>query len=77
MKKWLVILLLVACKKDSQVLVGNLYYIKSNVFNKGAYQPVQPVKVDSIYMDQTYNIPYCICEDQQKTLWYIPIKDLK
>jgi hypothetical protein len=61
MKKTILALLLIisSCKKDATPLViGQSYYLKSNIFSQGAYQPVSPVKVDSLYTDPSSGLPY-------------------
>ena len=62
MKKLVVLLSLVlvtACKKDDMPLViGQSYNLKSDIFSKGAYQPISPVKVDSLYIDLSSGLPY-------------------
>jgi hypothetical protein len=46
------------CKKDEMIMTGKYYHFKSNVFNKGAYQPKQPVLVDSLYIDPISGLPF-------------------
>lgn len=77
MKKILLLLLLYSCSKEPiNIQVGSMYHIKNDVFNKGAFQPFQPVRVDSIYIDATYHIPYCVITDMNNVKWYIPKEDL-
>ncbi len=53
----------VSCKKEStvQIITGKKYYIKSGIFNPGAYRPVNPVRVDSLYIDGATQLPYAKC----------------
>jgi hypothetical protein len=64
MKKALLIaalaIILTACKKEPQLVIGNYYNVKGNVFNAGAYQPVCPCRLDSLYIDQTFHMPYAM-----------------
>lgn len=71
-------LLFAGCTKDPlSIQVGQSYYIKSNIFNKGAYQPKQPVSVNSLYIDPSSGLPYANVTDQNGIVWYIPQTDLK
>jgi hypothetical protein len=73
----LMVVALTSCKKDYRAcLKGDTCTVKNNIFNKGVYQPVCPVHADSVYIDQTYMIPYVKATDQNKTVWYIPQEDL-
>jgi len=52
---------LTSCKKENIVPeVGKSYHIKGNIFNKGSYQPKQPVLVDSLYTDPLSGLPYAL-----------------
>ena len=58
-----VIVLMIAfgCRKQEitvQAVIGNTYHIKSNVFHKGSFQPLQPVRVDSLYIDGLTQMRY-------------------
>jgi hypothetical protein len=55
---------LTACKKEAMILVGRSYHIKGDIFNKGSYQPTQPVRVDSLYTDASTGLPYAKCKAQ-------------
>ena len=81
MKKYQLILLLaltiVSCKKDTVIITGQSYHIRSNVFNKGVYQPAQPVEVNTLYTDPNTGLPYANVTDINGTVWYIPVADLK
>lgn len=53
---------LTSCQKENITPeIGQSYHIKDNVFNKGAYQPKQPVIVDSLYTDPNTGLPYAMC----------------
>lgn len=57
------VLLLTApsCKKESTLpQIGESYNIKGNVFNKGAFQPKQSVRVDSLYIDANSGKPFAM-----------------
>lgn len=41
-----------SCKKETAIEVGMPYHIKSTIFNKGAFQPVQPIVVTRIYFKE-------------------------
>jgi hypothetical protein len=84
MKKLLLLvaiaIVVLGCTKDGlQPKVGDMCNIKKHIFSKGAYQPSQPVKVDSVYIS---NVPsslgdvYCTATDQKNIVWYIPSEDL-
>lgn len=79
MKKLLLIsLLFLGCTKEPlKIQVGQSYHIKGNIFNKGVYQPKQPIFVNSLYTDPSSGLPYANATDQNGTVWYIPIADLK
>lgn len=54
-------IVLMGCKKQEitvQVQVGHYYRLKSNVFSKGQYQPENPVRADSLYIDPLSHKPY-------------------
>lgn len=73
----IVLILINSCKKDSiNPVVGQLYHIKGNIFNKGAYQPAQPVLDMRNYIDAAYNMPYSEIKDMNGLVWYIPQEDL-
>lgn len=82
MKKLYILLafiVLASCKKDTIIQLGLSYHIKGNIFNKGAFQPTQPVKVDSLYIDSNSGKPFAKVTDSgnPSIIWYIPQKDLK
>lgn len=55
----LAIAILAGCKKESVTpQIGQSYNLKDNVFNNGAYQPTQPGRIDSLYIDATSGQPY-------------------
>lgn len=66
-----------------KLVVGNYYTIKGNVFNKGAYQPVSPVRLDSLWVDGFTGIHWAYIFAAQanpqgdKIRWQIPQSDLK
>lgn len=68
---------LTSCQKDTIIQTGYSYHIKGDIFNKGVYQPSQPVTVNSLYTDPVSGLPYANVTDQNGTVWYIPQKDLK
>jgi hypothetical protein len=60
------IISLSSCKKerltiDPDFTIGKEYKIKSDVFNKGAYRPTNPVTVDSMYIDKISGLPFAKC----------------
>jgi len=78
MKKLILLLLLcTACQKEPlNIQVGMMYHIKSEVFNKGTYQPVQPIRVERIYTDPLSGQIFVEATDQTNTEWFIPKADL-
>lgn len=53
------VLIISSCKKDDMpILIGQSYAIKSNIFSKGAFQPISPIKVDSLYIDPSSGLPF-------------------
>lgn len=66
-----------SCKKEQIIVVGQSYHIKGDIFNKGVYQPKQPVRVDSLYTDPISGYPYAVITDMDNVKWFIPTKDLK
>lgn len=61
----LAIAILAGCKKDNIApQIGQKYNLKANTFNEGAYQPSQPVRVDSLYIDPKTGSPYALCNAQ-------------
>jgi hypothetical protein len=78
MKKLIIILLLCSCtKEDINVQVGMMYHIKPDIFNKGVFQPAQPVRVERIYIDPISGLWYVEATDQKNVVWYIPKEDLQ
>ncbi len=79
MKKLLLLFaLLTACQKEPLTIqVGMMYHIKSDIFSAGAYQPIQPVRVDKLYTDPISGYPFVEATDQSGTVWYMPQEDLK
>lgn len=57
----LLFLCLSACKKDTIIQTGRSYHVKGDIFNRGAYQPVQPVQVNELYIDPASGLPYAHC----------------
>lgn len=55
-------IVLTSCKKEHpQVLIiGQSYRIRADIFNKGAYQPAQPVLLTQLYIN-FQGIPYSKC----------------
>ncbi len=81
MKKLLLIaalgIVLVACKKEQSACeVGDSCLVNSDIFNNGAFQPVQPLKANSTYIDGATHLRYLIVTDQQNIKWYFPQGDL-
>lgn len=71
-------LLLASCAKDPlSIQIWQSYHIKSNIFNQGTWQPVQPVVVNTLYIDPASGLPYASVSDQKGIVWYIPQTDLK
>lgn len=71
-------MLLVACSKEPlSIQIGQSYHIKNNIFNKGVFQPKQPVLVNKLYIDPASGLPYANVTDQNGLVWYIPQEDLK
>lgn len=70
-------MVLAGCKKEQLIVQGQSYHIKGNIFNKGVYQPAQPVMVNNLYTDPISGLPYANVTDQNGTVWYIPQEDLK
>lgn len=65
------VILVAACKKETlPIIVGNYYNVKSNVFRPGQYQPVNPVRVDSLYIDPISGHPYALCFARRKNTLY-------
>ncbi|MDB5144220.1 MAG: hypothetical protein JWQ66_2933 [Mucilaginibacter sp.] len=71
-------LLALSCKKENTACeVGDSCLVKSDVFNKGAYQPVLPVHADSTYIDGASHLRYLTVTDKQNVKWYLPQEDLR
>lgn len=69
MKKLLIKLgiigMLLSCQKENIVPeIGKSYHIKGDIFNQGSFQPLQPVLVDSVYIDAASGLPYARCKAQ-------------
>ncbi len=70
MKYPIIALLLISCAKEPISLqVGMMYHIKSDVFNKGVFQPKQPVRVERLYIDEASGYPYAECTDMDNIRW--------
>lgn len=59
------LIVLASCKKEETIVpvVGRSYAIKGDIFNKGAYQPKQPVLLIDLYTGPN-GIPYAHCKAQ-------------
>lgn len=58
-----IMMVLVSCKKEQQIVLvpGQQYHIRSDIFNKGAYQPQQPVQLIDLYTGPN-GVPYSHCK---------------
>jgi len=52
-----------SCKKEQSIVpvVGQSYGIRSDIFNKGTFQPIQPVLVMDLYIGPN-GTPYAHCK---------------
>lgn len=57
------LIVLASCKKEESIvpIVGRSYAIKGGIFNKGAYQPKQPVLLLDLYIGPN-GVPYSHCQ---------------
>jgi len=50
-----------SCKKEPILKIGQYYRIKGGVFNKGKFQPSNPVLLDTLYIDTKSQSVFAAC----------------